>query len=98
MISLWGLQVRILTIFPRLDAVWVDVLFGSNHAWVLVGNALLPDQEEYLEAGADHVLTKPVREENVRKMLAVAEQRKKAHSLSGSAAFSTPKTLPPDTT
>ena len=97
MISLWGLQVRILTILPRLDAVWADALLGSNHAWIFVGNALLPDQEEYLEAGADHVLTKPVREENVRKMLAVADQRKKAHSSGGSAALSTPKT-PPDTT
>ena len=53
MISLWGLQVRILIILLCLDAAWVDVLLGSNHAWAFVGNALLPDQEEYLEAGAE---------------------------------------------
>lgn len=41
----------------------------------------MPDQEEYLEAGADYVLTKPVREENVRKMLSLADERKKAHLL-----------------
>ena len=44
---------------------------------MVVGNALLPDQEEYLEAGADFILTKPVREENVRKMLVIADERKK---------------------
>jgi len=64
---------------------------------VCVGNALLPDQEEYLEAGVDHILTKPVREENVRKMLAVADERKKAHLLGDSTA-SSPKTPPPDAT
>lgn len=62
----------------------------------VTGNALLPDQEEYLEAGADHVLTKPVREENVKKMLAVADERRKARVLSDST-ISTPKTPPPDT-
>jgi osomolarity two-component system, sensor histidine kinase SLN1 len=62
---------------------------------MLVGNALLPDQEEYLEAGADHILTKPVREENVRKMLAIADERKKARSRGDSTA-SMPKTPPPD--
>lgn len=60
-----------------------------------VGNALLPDQEEYLGAGVDHILTKPVREESVRKMLAIADERKKARSLGGSVA-STPKIPPPD--
>jgi len=70
---------------------------GDRFAWVYVGNALLPDQEEYLEAGVDHILTKPVREENVRKMLAVADERKKARSPGGSTA-STPKTPPPDAT
>lgn len=57
----------------------------------------MPDQEEYLEAGVDHILTKPVREENVRKMLAVADERKKARSLGDSTATS-PKTPPPDAT
>ena len=69
-------------------------LAGSDHV-DLVGNALLPDQEEYLEAGVDCVLTKPVREESVRKMLAVADERKKTRSSSGSTTPSTP-TAPPD--
>ena len=59
-----------------------------------VGNALLPDQEEYLEAGVNHILTKPVREENVRKMLTIADERRKARSLGGS----TPTAPPPDAT
>ncbi|KAF9653820.1 hypothetical protein BDM02DRAFT_3215706 [Thelephora ganbajun] len=46
----------------------------------VTGNALLPDQEEYLEAGADHVLTKPVREENLRGMLSVADERRKTRA------------------
>lgn len=62
-----------------------------------VGNALLPDQEEYLEAGVDYILTKPVREENVRKMLVIADERKKARSLGDSIA-PVPKTPPPDAT
>jgi osomolarity two-component system sensor histidine kinase SLN1 len=65
--------------------------------WMLVGNALLPDQEEYLGAGADYILTKPVREENVRKMLVMADERKKAPLLGDSTA-SIPKTPPPDAT
>lgn len=64
---------------------------------IFVGNALLPDQEEYLEAGADYILTKPVREESVRKMLAIADERKKAH-LPGDLTASTPKTPPLDGT
>jgi len=56
----------------------------------VTGNALLPDQEEYLEAGVDHILTKPVREESVRKMLSIADERKKARSLDGSTPLATP--------
>ncbi|KAI9458429.1 hypothetical protein BJY52DRAFT_430616 [Lactarius psammicola] len=41
----------------------------------VTGNALLSDQEEYLEAGVDRVLTKPVRERNLRSMLALASER-----------------------
>ena len=59
-----------------------------------VGNALLPDQEEYLEAGVDYILTKPVREESVRKMLAMADERKRARS----PGDVTPRTPPPDAT
>lgn len=41
----------------------------------VTGNALLTDQEEYLEAGVDKVLTKPVRERNLRSILALASER-----------------------
>ena len=64
----------------------------------VTGNALLSDQEEYLEAGADQcvhltvchslnssdvfssvsILTKPVREENLRVMLSTADEHRKA--------------------
>lgn len=64
---------------------------------MFIGNALLPDQEQYLEAGADYILTKPVREEDVRKMLVIADERKKAHLL-GHSILSIPETPPPDTT
>ena len=70
------------------------MLAESDHSDFL-GNALLPDQEEYLEAGVDCVLTKPVREESVRKMLAIADERKKAHFSGGSTVPSSP-TAPPD--
>ncbi|KAI0769211.1 hypothetical protein BC629DRAFT_1292280 [Irpex lacteus] len=43
----------------------------------VTGNALLSDQHEYLEAGVDHVLTKPVYEKSLRAMLAIAEERQK---------------------
>jgi len=44
----------------------------------VTGNALLSDQEEYLEAGADYILTKPVREESLRGMLSIADERRRA--------------------
>ncbi|CAK5283170.1 unnamed protein product [Mycena citricolor] len=44
----------------------------------VTGNALLTDQQEYLEAGADHVLTKPVREASLKEMLALADARRRA--------------------
>ncbi|KAI0726397.1 hybrid sensor histidine kinase [Fomitopsis betulina] len=43
----------------------------------VTGNALLTDQKGYLEAGADHVLTKPVLEKSLRGMLAIADKRQK---------------------
>jgi len=68
----------------------------------VTGNALLPDQEEYLDAGADQyvhptvghfltiptpeifsfasILTKPVREEHLRGMLSVADERRKTRA------------------
>ncbi|TCD67927.1 hypothetical protein EIP91_011791 [Steccherinum ochraceum] len=43
----------------------------------VTGNALLTDQQEYLEAGVDHVLTKPVYEKSLKSMLAIADDRRK---------------------
>ncbi|EPQ54871.1 hypothetical protein GLOTRDRAFT_111444 [Gloeophyllum trabeum ATCC 11539] len=43
----------------------------------VTGNALLSDQQEYLEAGVDHVLTKPVREASLKTMLVLADERRK---------------------
>ncbi|KAJ7781908.1 hypothetical protein DFH07DRAFT_791958 [Mycena maculata] len=46
----------------------------------ITGNALLEDQEEYIAAGVDHVLTKPVNEQALRRMLVLAEARRKRKS------------------
>lgn len=43
----------------------------------VTGNALLEDQEEYIAAGVDHVLTKPVNEQALRRMLVLADVRRK---------------------
>ncbi|KIP07108.1 hypothetical protein PHLGIDRAFT_30145 [Phlebiopsis gigantea 11061_1 CR5-6] len=43
----------------------------------VTGNALLTDQQEYLEAGVDRVLTKPVFEKSLKAMLTQAEERRK---------------------
>ncbi|TFK80701.1 hypothetical protein K466DRAFT_605115 [Polyporus arcularius HHB13444] len=43
----------------------------------VTGNALLSDQQEYLEAGVDHVLTKPVLEKSLKSMLSIADERRK---------------------
>ncbi|KAI8995219.1 hypothetical protein BD414DRAFT_234700 [Trametes punicea] len=43
----------------------------------VTGNALLSDQQEYLDAGVDHVLTKPVLEKSLKSMLAIADERRK---------------------
>ncbi|TDL16755.1 hypothetical protein BD410DRAFT_901857 [Rickenella mellea] len=42
----------------------------------VTGNALMSDQQEYLDAGADRVLTKPVLEQSLKAMLLVADQRR----------------------
>ncbi|KAH9057453.1 hypothetical protein EDB87DRAFT_1565234 [Lactarius vividus] len=52
----------------------------------VTGNALLSDQEEYLEAGVDRVLTKPVRERNLRSMLALASERLSTGTIEKSAS------------
>ncbi|KAG6829063.1 hypothetical protein H0H92_005837 [Tricholoma furcatifolium] len=43
----------------------------------VTGNALKADQDEYLQAGVDLVLTKPVLERNLRDILVVAHERRK---------------------
>jgi len=56
----------------------------GRHDFVVgvTGNALLTDQREYLDAGADHVLTKPVLEKSLKSMLAIADERRKRGSTS----------------
>lgn len=39
------------------------------------GNALREDRDEYLEAGSDEVLTKPIKEVDVRRMVEEARLR-----------------------
>ncbi|KIJ21004.1 hypothetical protein PAXINDRAFT_125610 [Paxillus involutus ATCC 200175] len=43
----------------------------------VTGNALINDQKEYFEAGVDHILTKPVFEPSLIKMLAIADERRR---------------------
>ncbi|KDQ26517.1 putative Tco5 histidine kinase [Pleurotus ostreatus PC15] len=43
----------------------------------VTGNALLTDQQEYLEAGVDRVLTKPVLERSLKDVLVIADERRK---------------------
>lgn len=43
----------------------------------VTGNALLSDQKEYLDAGVDRVLTKPVLERSLRDILVLADERRK---------------------
>ncbi|KAL5476820.1 hypothetical protein ACEPAI_3006 [Sanghuangporus weigelae] len=42
----------------------------------VTGNALLSDQQEYIDVGVDRVLTKPVLEDSLKAMLNVAVQRR----------------------
>ncbi|GBE86745.1 hypothetical protein SCP_0906260 [Sparassis crispa] len=67
----------------------------GRHDFVVgvTGNALLTDQREYLEAGADHVLTKPVLEKSLKSMLVIADERRKRRSYS---AEEQPDPLTPD--
>ncbi|KAF8517934.1 hypothetical protein BU17DRAFT_49029 [Hysterangium stoloniferum] len=50
----------------------------------ITGNALLPDQDEYLEAGVNRVLAKPVQERSLISALSVADQLKKNGALNRS--------------
>ncbi|KAG8820383.1 hypothetical protein FRC17_010171 [Serendipita sp. 399] len=47
----------------------------------VTGNALIRDQDEYLAAGVDHVLIKPVLEKSLKQMLSLAERRRTAGAL-----------------
>ncbi|KAG8978238.1 hypothetical protein FRB90_008539 [Tulasnella sp. 427] len=47
----------------------------------VTGNALKEDQEEYLDAGVDAVLTKPVAEADLKKCLISADERRKQATL-----------------
>ncbi|OBZ73632.1 Histidine kinase 5 [Grifola frondosa] len=51
--------------------------WGRDFVVGVTGNALLTDQQEYLEAGVDKVLTKPVLEKSLKMMLAIADERRK---------------------
>lgn len=42
----------------------------------VTGNALIRDQDEYLTAGVDHVLIKPVLEKSLKQMLSLAERKR----------------------
>ncbi|GAA6022631.1 hypothetical protein JCM10207_003930 [Rhodosporidiobolus poonsookiae] len=42
----------------------------------VTANALLSDQEQYLESGASYILTKPVKETDLKKYLIVADKRR----------------------
>lgn len=46
----------------------------------ITGNALKEDQVEYMEAGLDQVLTKPVLERSLREMLRIALDRRRSTS------------------
>ncbi|KAG2363145.1 hypothetical protein BDR07DRAFT_1471411 [Suillus spraguei] len=66
------------------DAVFLDnqmpVMSEVGRADFVVGitgNALINDQKEYSEAGVDHILTKPVFESSLVKMLTIADERRR---------------------
>lgn len=55
--------------------------FGRDDLVVgVTGNALLTDQREYLDAGANQVLIKPVMEVSLREVLILADEKKKRNA------------------
>lgn len=64
-------------VMSGLDTVAALRALGRKDLVVgVTGNALLTDQQEYLDVGVDRVLTKPVLEGSLKAMLSVALQRK----------------------
>ncbi|KDR80820.1 hypothetical protein GALMADRAFT_241276 [Galerina marginata CBS 339.88] len=61
----------------------------------VTGNALLSDQEEYLDAGVDRVLTKPVLERSLRDILVMAEEKRKGQQPQEQPPEGKAKTPPP---
>ncbi|KAG8925262.1 hypothetical protein FRC02_009810 [Tulasnella sp. 418] len=49
----------------------------------ITGNAMQDDQEEYLQAGVNHVLTKPVLERSIKTMLIAADERRRDKNSKG---------------
>ncbi|EJF56265.1 hypothetical protein DICSQDRAFT_71854 [Dichomitus squalens LYAD-421 SS1] len=65
-------------VLSGLDAVAkLRALNRKDFVVGVTGNALLSDQQEYVNAGVDHVLTKPVLEKSLKSMLSIAEERRR---------------------
>ncbi|TFK39719.1 hypothetical protein BDQ12DRAFT_681093 [Crucibulum laeve] len=60
----------------------------------VTGNALLTDQREYLDAGVDRVLTKPVLERSLRDILIIADERRKFAQLESPTVTELPQSSP----
>lgn len=60
----------------------------------ITGNALKEDQAEYMEAGLDRVLTKPVLERSLREMLHHALDRRNSYIVTSSPASGEDKAPP----
>ncbi|KAG5725064.1 Signal transduction histidine-protein kinase BarA [Termitomyces sp. T112] len=68
-------------VLSGLQAVQKLRSYGRTNFIVgVTGNALPDDQQEFLEAGVDRVLTKPVHERSLRDMLVIADERRKNSS------------------
>jgi len=64
-------------VMSGLDAVTTLRSFRRGDLVIgVTGNALLSDRQEFLSAGADHVLTKPVFEGNLVEVIRVAQERR----------------------
>ncbi|KLO12174.1 hypothetical protein SCHPADRAFT_829937 [Schizopora paradoxa] len=65
-------------VMSGLDTVNVLRSLGRRDLVIgVTGNALLSDQQEYLDVGVDRVLTKPVFEASLKAMLRLASQRRR---------------------